>query len=89
LPGVPPGRGGLSDRRWCATRRCGFEWRWEDSAAGLLWQVGEAGGSLTRGTSGRAGAAATRSSRSSTAGWAGLGERDGTVYARNRWCKAS
>lgn len=37
----------------------------------------------------RVGAAATKSSRSSTAGWAGLGERDGTVYERNRCCKAS
>lgn len=35
------------------------------------------------------GAAATKSSRSSTAGWAGLGEQDGTVYERNRCRKAS
>jgi hypothetical protein len=30
------------------------------------------------------GAASTKSGRFSTAGWAGPGERDGKVYARNR-----
>lgn len=37
----------------------------------------------------RAGAAATKSGRPSTAGWAGSGERDGKVYARNRCRKTS
>jgi hypothetical protein len=41
------------------------------------------------GAPGRVGAAATKSGRPSTAGWVGLGERDGTVHARNRCCKAS
>jgi hypothetical protein len=31
----------------------------------------------------RAGAASTKSRRFRTAGWAGRGERDGKVYARN------
>ena len=44
---------------------------------------GEAGGSLSRGSPGRAGAASTKSRRPGTAGWAGRGERDGKVYARN------
>jgi len=44
---------------------------------------GEAGGSLIRGSPGRAGAASTKPRRFSTAGWAGRGERDGKVYARN------
>ena len=35
------------------------------------------------------GAAATKSGRFRTAGWAGPGERDGKVYARNRCCYAS
>ena len=47
------------------------------------WRWGEAGGSLIRGSPGRAGAASTKSRRFSTAGWAGRGERDGKVYARN------
>lgn len=57
--------------------------------AGPSWRVGEAGGSLNRETPGRVGAAATKSGRPSTAGWVGPGERDGTVYVRNRCCKAS
>ena len=57
--------------------------------AGSSWRVSEAGGSLSRETPGRVGAAATKSGRSGTAGWAGPGERDGTVYVRNRCCKAS
>ena len=48
----------------------------------------EAGGSLTRGSVGRTGAASTKSRRFGTAGWAGRGERDGKVYARNRCCYA-
>src|SRR5215213_8701480 len=51
--------------------------------------VGEAGGSLNRGTPERVGAAATKSGRSSTAGWAGSGEQDGKAYVRNRCCHAS
>jgi hypothetical protein len=35
------------------------------------------------------GAASTKSGRSSTAGWAGPGEQDGKVHARNRCCYAS
>ena len=35
------------------------------------------------------GAASTKLGRSRTAGWAGPGERDGKVYARNRCCYAS
>ena len=50
---------------------------------------GEAGGSLSRGSPGRAGAASTKSRRFRTAGWAGRGERDGKVYARNRLRYAS
>src|SRR6266571_2157451 len=50
---------------------------------------GEAGGSLSRGSPGRAGAASTKSRRLGTAGWAGRGERDGKVYARNRLRYAS
>ena len=50
---------------------------------------GEAGGSLSRGSPGRAGAASTKSRRPGTAGWAGRGERDGKVHARNRCCYAS
>ena len=53
------------------------------------WRWGEAGGSLSRGSPGRAGAASTKSRRFSTAGWAGRGERDGKVYARNRLRYAS
>jgi hypothetical protein len=53
------------------------------------WRWGEAGGSLIRGSPGRAGAASTKSRRFSTAGWAGRGERDGKVYARNRLRYAS
>ena len=41
------------------------------------------------GSVGRAGAASTKSRRFSTAGWAGRGERDGKVYARNRCRYAS
>lgn len=54
--------------------------------AGSSWRVSEAGGSLSRETPGRVGAAATKSGRPSTAGWVGSGERDGTVYERNRCC---
>src|SRR5258705_3493712 len=50
---------------------------------------GEAGGSLSRGSPGRVGAASTTSRRPGTAGWAGRGERDGKVYARNRLRYAS
>ena len=50
---------------------------------------GEAGGSLSRGSPGRAGAASTKSRRPGTAGWAGRGEQDGKVYARNRLRYAS
>ena len=53
------------------------------------WRWGEAGGSLIRGSPGRAGAASTKSRRFSTAGWAGRGEQDGKVYARNRLRYAS
>jgi hypothetical protein len=35
------------------------------------------------------GAASTKSRRFGTAGWAGRGERDEKVYARNRCCYAS
>jgi hypothetical protein len=56
---------------------------------GSSWRVSGAGGSPNRETPGRVGAAATKSGRPSTAGWAGPGERDGTVYERNRCCKAS
>ena len=42
-----------------------------------------------RGSPGRAGAASTKSRRPGTAGWAGRGERDGKVYARNRLRYAS
>ena len=35
------------------------------------------------------GAASTKSGRPRTTGWAGPGERDGKVYARNRCCYAS
>jgi hypothetical protein len=38
---------------------------------------------------GLVGAASTKLGRSRTAGWAGPGERDGKVYARNRCCYAS
>ena len=83
------GHGGVLNSLWCATRRCGSERRWKDSVAGLSWQVGEVGGSLIRETPGRVGAAVTKSGRSWTTGRVGPGERDGTVYERNRCCKAS
>jgi hypothetical protein len=35
------------------------------------------------------GAASTKLGRFRTAGWAGPGERNGKVYARNRCCYAS
>ncbi|WP_372470443.1 Tn3 family transposase [Nonomuraea aurantiaca] len=57
----------------------------------LCRRSGEAkvGGSLIRGSPGRVGAASTKSGRSRTAGWAGPGEREGKVYARNRCRYAS
>jgi len=53
------------------------------------WRWGEAGGSLSRGSPGRVGAASAKPRRPGTAGWAGRGERDGRVYARNRCRYAS
>ena len=50
---------------------------------------GEAGGSLSRGSPARTGAASTKSRRLRTAGWAGRGEQDGKVHARNRCRYAS
>jgi hypothetical protein len=44
---------------------------------------------IGQGVAGRVGAASTKSRRFSTAGWAGRGERDGKVYARNRLRYAS
>jgi hypothetical protein len=41
------------------------------------------------GVAGEGGAASTKSRRLGTAGWAGRGERDGKVYARNRLRYAS
>jgi hypothetical protein len=49
----------------------------------------KAGGSLIWGSPGRVGAASTKPRRPGTAGWAGRGERDGKVYARNRCRYAS
>jgi hypothetical protein len=53
-------------------------------SGGVKLEAVRAGGSPVR-----AGAASTKSRRSGTAGWAGRGERDGKVYARNRCRYAS
>jgi hypothetical protein len=73
----------------CATRRCLSEWRWKTSISRPSQRLGEAGGSLSRGSAVRAGAASTKSRRPGTAGWDGRGERDGKVYERNRLRYAS
>ena len=74
----------------CAARRCCFPDGGErPSIAPPSQRRGEAGGSRLRGSPGKAGAASTKSRWPSTAGWAGRGERDGKVYARNRCRYAS
>jgi transposase len=80
--------------RWhlwqCAARRCLNPMEVRDRPSARCRSSGPgAGGSLSRGSPGRAGAASTKSRRPGTAGWAGRGERDGKVYARNRCCYAS
>jgi hypothetical protein len=73
----------------CAARRCCSGWRWKTVHRLPSQRWGEAGGSLIRGSPGRVGAASTKSRWPGTAGWAGRGERDGKVYARNRCRYAS
>ena len=74
----------------CAARRCCFPDGGErPSIAPPSQRRGEAGGSRLRGSPGKAGAASTKLRWPSTAGWAGRGERDGKVYARNRCRYAS
>ena len=66
-----------------------YGWRWKTSISSPPQRWGEAGGSLSRGSPVRTGAASTKLRRLGTAGWAGRGERDGKVYARNRCRYAS
>ena len=62
-----------SSTRSCAARRCVTEWRWKTCTAWPSQRLGEAGGSLIRGTPGRVGAALTTTGRASTARWCGSG----------------
>ena len=74
----------------CATRRCCLRMEVEDRPSPRRRSGGvEAGGSLTQGSLVRVGAASTKSRRPGTTGRAGRGERDGKVYARNRFRYAS
>ena len=78
------------DNLKCATRRCCLRMEVRDRPSPCRRSGGvKLGGSPSRGSPVRAGAASTKPCRPGTAGWAGCGEQDGKVYARNRCCYAS
>jgi hypothetical protein len=82
LPGVGVKLGSWMSRRrrctrgtGCATRRCGIERRWKDSAAGQSQLAGEAEGSRDVGTHATVGAVLTTYGRVGTVRWPGSGKQ--------------